>query len=76
MLPGTTAEKAGLRGTTQVRDGLVLGDVILAINGKKVTDYDTLRDELERHEVGTEVILTLLRDDGTVELKTPLEAMN
>ncbi len=76
VLPGTTAEKAGLRGTTQVRDGLVLGDVIVAVNGKKVIDYDTLRDELERHEVGTEVILTLLREGGTVDVRTPLEAMN
>ena len=39
-------------------------------------DYDTLRDELERHEVGTEVILTLLREGGTVDVRTPLEAMN
>ena len=76
VLPGPTAEKAGLRGTTQVRDGLVLGDVIVAVNGKKVIDYDTLRDELERHEVGTEVILTLLREGGTVDVRTPLEAMN
>ncbi len=73
---GTTAEKAGLRGTTQVRDGLVLGDVILAVNGKKVVDYDSLRDELERHEVGETIALTLLRDSGTIEIKLPLEAMN
>ena len=48
----------------------------VAVNGKKVIDYDTLRDELERHEVGTEVILTLLREGGTVDVRTPLEAMN
>ncbi len=76
VLSGTTAEKAGLRGTSQVRDGLVLGDVIVAVNGKKVVDYDTLRDELERHEVGTEVVLTLLREGGTVEVRITLEAMN
>jgi S1-C subfamily serine protease len=76
VLPGSTAEKAGLRGTTQVRDGLVVGDVILAVNGKKVLDYDMLRDELERHEVGETVILSLLRDAVTVEVEVPLEAMN
>lgn len=74
--PGSTAEKAGLRGTTQVREGLVLGDVILAVNGKAVRDYDNLRDELERSEVGESVTLTLMRDASTVEVKVPLEAMN
>lgn len=73
--PGSSAEKAGLRGATQVREGLVLGDIIVAVNGKKVTNYDTLRDELERHEVGQNVALTLLRDAATVEVQVTLEAM-
>ncbi len=76
VLPGSTAEKAGIRGTTQVRDGLVVGDIILAVNGRKVKDYDSLRDELERYKVGEVVILTLLRDASTVDIKVPLEAMN
>ncbi|WP_310599442.1 trypsin-like peptidase domain-containing protein [Desulfobulbus sp.] len=76
VLPGSTAEKAGLRGASQVRDGLVLGDIILAVNGKPVKDYDTLRDELERYEVGQNVTLTLMRDSTAVEVKVPLEAMN
>lgn len=76
VLPGSTAEKAGLRATTQVRDGLVLGDIILAVNGKEVADDDSLRDELERHEIGEPVILTLLRDDASVDVKIPVEAMN
>lgn len=74
--PGSTAEKAGLRGTTQARDGLVLGDLILAVNGKKITDYNSLRDELERYEVGEKVVLTLMRDGTTVEVAVGLEAMN
>ncbi|WP_035216646.1 S1C family serine protease [Desulfobulbus elongatus] len=76
VLPGSTAEKAGLRGTAQVRDGLVLGDIILAVNGRPVKDYDTLRDELERYEVGQSVTLTLMRDAATADVKVALEAMN
>ena len=76
VLPGSTAEKAGLRGTTQVRDGLVLGDIILAVNGKKVSDYDTLRDEVEQYQVGETVALTLLRDAASIEVNVPLEAMD
>ena len=75
VLPGTSAEQAGLRGTSQVGDGLVLGDIILAVNGRKVTDYDSLRDEVERYQVGETVALTLLRDDATAEVNVRLEAL-
>jgi S1-C subfamily serine protease len=75
VYPGSSAEKAGLHGATQARDGLLLGDVILAVNGKEVKDYDSLRDELERHEVGESVILTLMRDSSTIEVGVALEAM-
>lgn len=76
VLPGSSAAKAGLRGATQVREGLVLGDIILAVNGKPVKDYDGLRDELERHEVGQMVSLTLMRDAANVDVQVQLEAMN
>lgn len=76
VLPGSTAEKAGLRGTTQVREGLVVGDVILAVNNVKIKDYDMLRDELERYEVGETVVLSVLRDATAVEISVALEAMN
>lgn len=76
VMPGSSAARAGLKGTTQVREGLVLGDVILAVNGKTVKDYDGLRDELERYEVGETVTLTLMRESGQVEVRVQLEAMN
>ena len=72
--PGSTAEKAGLRGTKQVRGGLILGDVIQAVNGKQITDYNTLRDELEHYPVGESVTLTLNRDNSRIEVPVTLEA--
>ena len=75
VVSGSAAEQAGLRGTSQVGDGLVLGDIILAVNGRKVTDYDSLRDEIERYEVGASVLLTLLRDEATAEVSVQLEVM-
>ena len=75
VVSGSAAEQAGLRGTSQVGDGLVLGDIILAVNGRKVTDYDSLRDEIERYEVGASVLLTLQRDEATAEVSVQLEAM-
>jgi len=76
VLPGSTAAKAGLRGTTQVREGLVLGDIILKVNGKSIQDYDGLRDALEQYDVGQSVTLTLLRDTGNADVQVQLEAMN
>ena len=73
--PGSTAEKAGLRGTRQVRGGLILGDSILAVNGKPVSDYNALRDTLEEYQIGESVSLTLLRDGEEVTITVPLEAM-
>ncbi len=74
VTPGSTAEKAGLRGTEQVRGGLILGDIILAINGTPVKDYNSLRDEIEQYRVGDIVILTLLRDNRRVDVPVTLEA--
>ncbi len=36
---GSSAEKAGIRGSKQVRGGLILGDRIIAVNGVRVEDY-------------------------------------
>lgn len=76
VLPGSSAAEAGLRGVTQVREGLVVGDIILAVNGKTVADGESLRDELERYEIGQSVTLTLMRDTGRVEVPVRLEAAN
>jgi S1-C subfamily serine protease len=73
--PGSTADKAGIRGTKQVRGGLILGDVILAVNGKSIQDYNTLRDEIERYQVGESITLTLLRDNDRIDVPVTLEAM-
>jgi len=76
VMPGSAAERAGLRGTQQVRGGFILGDVIQAVNGERVNSYDSLRDELERYDVGETVQLTVLRDGAEIEVPVVLEATN
>ena len=75
VVSGSSAERAGLRGTRQVWGGLVLGDIILGINGVRITDYNQLRDEVEKYKVGDTVTLTLLRDTRRVNVDVVLEAM-
>ncbi|XCN71997.1 MAG: trypsin-like peptidase domain-containing protein [Candidatus Electrothrix aestuarii] len=75
VVSGSSAEKAGLRGTKQVWGGLILGDIILGVNGVRITDYNQLRDEVEKYNVGDSVTLTLLRDNRQVDIDVVLEAM-
>src|SRR5437763_11303406 len=61
-VPGSPAERAGLRGVDMARNQL--GDVIVAANGKPVHRLTDLTDELEQVGVGKKVQLTLNRNGG------------
>jgi len=71
--PGSSADRAGIRGTRQVRGEIILGDIILALNGVPVETYDDLRNELEHYNIGDEVTLIILRDDDHLKIKVRLE---
>jgi S1-C subfamily serine protease len=71
--PGSAAEAAGLRETSRVGGGIVLGDVIEGVNNGTVASYDDLQNELERHKVGDEVTLKVLRDGVHLSIKVMLE---
>ncbi len=62
VLPGSAALNAGIR-PTQVddADNLYLGDIILAIDGDKVSSDDELFQVLDRHTVGDRLSVKLLR---------------
>jgi 2-alkenal reductase len=59
-VPGSPAERAGLRGVNMERNQL--GDVIVGVNGKQVHRLTDLTDELEQVGVGKKVQLTLNRN--------------
>ena len=71
--PGGPADKAGIRETRQVRDRIVLGDIILAVNGVPVETYDDLRNEMERYQIGDEVTFIIQREEEHLEVKIRLE---
>ncbi|MBU6258260.1 MAG: trypsin-like peptidase domain-containing protein [Burkholderiales bacterium] len=63
---GTPAARAGLLPFRLDERGRVVGgDVITAINGAPVTDFDDMLALLERHQSGDTVTLTLWRDGRT-----------
>ncbi|HWP58775.1 MAG TPA: trypsin-like peptidase domain-containing protein [Candidatus Acidoferrales bacterium] len=74
--PGSAAARAGIRPTRRDQYGRVrLGDIVIAVDGKKVTSTNDLFLALERYRVGDTVTLTVLRDGKQEQIKVTLEAL-
>jgi S1-C subfamily serine protease len=72
---GSPADKAGLRGTKVRRDGgLVLGDVILSVDGKPAAGVSELIDLLEAYAIGDRVELRVLRDGSEISASAVLSS--
>lgn len=70
------AAKAGIRPTRREGSGrIILGDIITAIDGKKVRSPNELYSLLDGYRVGDDVTLTLLRDDKPIQAKVTLAAV-
>ncbi|MCL2823056.1 MAG: trypsin-like peptidase domain-containing protein [Polyangiaceae bacterium] len=73
VLPGSPAEKAGMRGVQRVPSGaIMLGDVIVGIADHEVKDYDGLYTELDRYAADDVVVVKVLRDGKVIELEVAL----
>jgi S1-C subfamily serine protease len=59
---GGAAANAGLRGLVQTEDGdVVLGDIIVAMDGEKISNTDDLYRALDKHKVGETVQIEIFR---------------
>jgi S1-C subfamily serine protease len=73
---GSPADRAGLRGAQQTGAGrIVLGDVIVALDGDEIADFGDLANRLDEHVFGDKVKLTVQRGreirEVTVTLSDP-----
>ena len=76
VVPGSAAARAGIRPTRREGSGRVrLGDVITAVDGKKVESPNELFILLENYKVGDVVNISLLRDGKNFQTKVTLEAV-
>lgn len=67
------AARAGLRGLTQTEDGdLVIGDIIVGIDGDKVANSDDLFKLLDKHQVGDTVQVEIMRNGRRVAVPVRL----
>ncbi|MDT7928751.1 S1C family serine protease [Tepidimonas sp.] len=73
VAPGSAADKAGLRGVTRSAEGLVPGDVIVAVDGKPVTRVAQLLARLDDYRVGDTVRVTLRRGEDIREVAVTLQ---
>lgn len=73
VVPGGSAEAAGIRPARMRRDGrIAIGDVIVALDGEAIEGADDLWAALETRAPGEEVVLGLLRDGETEEVRVVL----
>ncbi len=88
LVPGGPAEQAGLRGFKVVRETKRRGpftyeerridrsqaDLIVAVDGEKVTTADSFLTLIERHRPGDRAVLTVFRDGALVEVAVTLSS--
>lgn len=67
VLKGGPAAKAGIRGLSESRRGVSLGDVIVGLDGKKIETYDDLYTALDGRAAGERVEVKLSRGDKTLK---------
>ena len=73
---GGAAASAGLHGLTRTRRGLALGDVIVGVDGARVTHFDDLYTALDVHKADDVVKLTVMRGETPVTLSLKLSALS
>lgn len=71
--PAGPSAASGIRGITKdVRGNLVLGDVLMGINGKPVRSNTDVFLEMEKYEPGQSVTLNVVREEREVEIRVRL----
>ncbi len=72
---GSAAEKAGIKGLSQDNYGeVVLGDIILSVDGEKLKNQDDLYRALDRKQIGDTIQLEVYRNGKTVNVPVRLDA--
>ena len=75
LQPGGSAERAGLRGLSQdARGEVVLGDIILTIDGQKITNQDELFRALDKRQIGDTAQVEIIRDGKKMMIPVKLLA--
>jgi len=63
IIPGSPADKAGIKER----------DIILEVNGERITKENDLRDVIRKYKIGDEIVLKILRQGKEIEIKVVLD---
>ncbi len=73
VTPNSPAARAGIRGVQSTPRGLILGDILIEIDGRRVTNGQEYFAAMGRHSVGDQVKVTLVRDEKKIIVSVTLE---
>jgi len=74
VIEGASPERAGMRGLTETNRGILLGDVIIEVDGEPIADEDDLLNVLENREVGDIIEVISMRDNQRLSYRIELRA--
>lgn len=73
VAPGSPAARAGLQPLQVDRSGKrTAGDIVTAVNGQRVTNFDDFNNAIYRYQPGDTITLTVLRGGKPLEVKLTL----
>jgi S1-C subfamily serine protease len=72
--PGSSAEKAGLKGVSQTNREVILGDIITGVDGEKVKNQDDLYRMLDKKQIGDTVQVQIYRDGKAATIPVRLDS--
>lgn len=75
VFKGGAADEAGLEGMTQDDQRIYVGDVITAIDGKAINDFNDIFNILFEYKVGDKVEVSYLREGKEKKTTVKLEAL-
>ncbi len=75
ILPGGTADRAGIRGLRSDGESAIIGDIITSIDGQEVSNIDDLYRFLDKKEIGDTVSVQIYRRGENLSVPVKLLPM-
>uniref|UniRef100_UPI00356AA194 PDZ domain-containing protein n=1 Tax=Neptunomonas sp. TaxID=1971898 RepID=UPI00356AA194 len=75
VIPGSSADKAGLKGAVMARNSAILPrDIIINLNGREISSVAQLLSALDDYKVGDVVTLQIQREQNIRQVDVELQA--
>ncbi|MGI8668876.1 MAG: S1C family serine protease [Aridibacter sp.] len=72
VLDGSSIDRAGIRGLSRDKNGIILGDIVQSIDNVELSDIDDLYRYLDKKKIGETVNLKVFREGKTLSIPVKL----